>query len=245
MLRAVIFDMDGVIVDSHPAHREAWRMFLRTLGRSASDAELDFVLDGRKRDEILCHFLGELSKDAMRDYGKRKDEYFRKASLQVKTVPGVLEFMRTLRNAGIATAVATSASESRTRHTLEHLRVADKISVIVTGDDVALGKPDPSIYRLACERLNIAPGHALAVEDAVSGIQAARGAGVNCIGVASHQSSDKLRAAGAAYVIRNFFKLSLPRLERCLLYRAAGRSHGTSGCTAEPSLSTKPRTCPA
>jgi beta-phosphoglucomutase len=216
MLEAVIFDMDGVIVDSHPAHREAWRMFLRTLGRSASDAELDFVLDGRKRDEILCHFLGELSKDAMRDYGKRKDEYFRKASLQVKTVPGVLKFMRTLRGAGIATAVATSASESRTRHTLEHLGLADRISVVVTGDDVAIGKPDPSIYGLACERLNIAPRHALAVEDAVSGIRAARGAGLNCIGVAGDQLADKLRVAGAAYVVENFVNLSLDQLESLL-----------------------------
>src|SRR5271169_569148 len=123
MLEAVIFDMDGVIVDSHPAHREAWRMFLRTLGKAVSDTDLDFVLDGRKRGEILRHFLGELSEAAMQEYGKRKDEYFREASLQVKPVPGVVRFMRRLENAGITTAVATSASESRTRHTLEHLRL--------------------------------------------------------------------------------------------------------------------------
>jgi HAD superfamily hydrolase (TIGR01509 family) len=237
MLEAVIFDMDGVIVDSHPAHREAWRMFMRTLGKSVSDADLDFVLDGRKRGEILRHFLGELSEAAMQEYGKRKDEYFREASLQVKPVPGVVKFMRTLEKAGVAMAVATSASESRTRHTLEHLRLISKVRVIVTGDDVALGKPDPSIYVLACEQLSVNPGNAVAIEDAVSGIQAARGAGLNCIGVASHQSPDKLHAAGAALVIRDFSKFSLRRLERCLLDRGTGRSRSIAACAIEPSLS--------
>jgi len=228
MLEAVIFDMDGVIVDSHPAHREAWRMFFGTLGRSVSDAELDFVLDGRKRGEILRHFLGELSEEAMAEYGKRKDEYFRKASLQISPLPGVLKFMQTLANAGIAVAVATSASESRTRHTLEYLHLVGTISVVVTGDDVILGKPDPSIYSLACERLSIAPGYALAVEDAVSGIEAARRAGLTCIGVASHQSPDKLKTAGAAFVIRDFLSLSLSRLERFLLYHGTIRSPHTA-----------------
>jgi len=243
MLEAVIFDMDGVIVDSHPAHREAWRLFLRSLGRVVSEPELDFVLDVRKREEILRHFLGELSEDKMKEYGNRKHECFRKTALQVKPVPGVLEFVHTLRNAGIVTAVATSASESRTRHTLEHLRLVSEISVIVTGDDVARGKPDPSIYYLACERLNVMPERALAVEDAVSGIQAARGAGLSCIGVASNQSPDKLKAAGAAYVVRDFFSFSFPRLERCLHSDGTNRSRRTLPTLFGRSLPTKPGTC--
>jgi HAD superfamily hydrolase (TIGR01509 family) len=213
MLQAVIFDMDGVIIDSHPAHREAWRLFLRTLGRSVSDAELDFVLDGRKRDDILRHFLGELSEVELQDYGRCKDEYFRKVLLKVKPVRGVVEFVRRLRRARIATGVATSASESRTRHTLQHLHLTAAFRVVVTGDDVAVGKPHPSIYRLACERLKIAPGYGLAIEDAVSGIQAARVAGLTCIGVAGHQSATKLRAAGAAHVVKDFLTLSVAQLE--------------------------------
>jgi HAD superfamily hydrolase (TIGR01509 family) len=213
MLRAVIFDMDGVIVDSHPAHRQAWRVFLCTLGKPVSDADLDFVLDGRKRSEILRHFLGELSDHDMHEYGKKKDEYFRQAALQVEPVPGLMEFVYALQKEGIATAVATSASESRTRHTLEHLRLIDGMNVIVTGDDVVLGKPDPSVYDLACKRLGIAPKDGLAIEDAVSGIQAARGAGLNCIGVARHESPDKLIAAGAAHVIKDFCSVSTALLQ--------------------------------
>src|SRR5437660_9476812 len=177
MLRSVILDMDGVIIDSHPAHREAWKTFLQSLNRTVSDTELDFVLDGRKRAEILRHFLGELSDEQIRELGNRKDDFFKKASLQLKLVPGVVEFLSSVRRSGIFTAVATSASESRTRHTLEGLQLLDKFIVIVTGNDVAVGKPDPSIYSLACKRLNVGPGNALAIEDAVSGIKAAKAAG--------------------------------------------------------------------
>src|SRR6201987_2440949 len=117
MLKSVIFDMDGVVIDSHPAHRQAWKTFLQTLDKTVSDTELNFVLDGRKRSEILRHFLGELSDDQIRELGNRKDEFFKKASLQPKLVPGVIQFLNSVRMSGMATALATSASESRTRHT--------------------------------------------------------------------------------------------------------------------------------
>src|SRR5215471_280013 len=108
MLEAVIFDMDGVIIDSHPAHRQAWKTFLSTVGRLVSDAELDFVLDGRKRDEILRHFLGDLSDEEILQFGNQKDNFFRERALQVRPVAGVLEMVDRLREAEIATAVATS-----------------------------------------------------------------------------------------------------------------------------------------
>jgi beta-phosphoglucomutase len=220
MLKAVIFDMDGVIIDSHPAHREAWRTFLGTVGKGVTDRELDFVLDGRKRGDILRHFLGELSEDEIREYGDLKDSFFRKAALSVKLIPGVVELLDSLRASGIATAVATSASESRCWHVLEQVHLAGEFGVIVTGNDVSKGKPDPSIYRLTCRRLKVKPESALAVEDAISGIQAARGAGLTCIGVASHQSSEKLRSAGAAYVVENFLRLSLTHLKALLPSRS-------------------------
>jgi beta-phosphoglucomutase len=216
MLQGVIFDMDGVIIDSHPAHREAWKTFLRTLDKTVSDTELDFVLDGRKRSEILRHFLGELSDSEVLELGNRKDELFRKAALQVKPIPGVIELIDGLRGARIATAVATSASESRTRSTLDSLGLADKFDVLVTGDDVTLGKPDPSVYRLACRRLSIAPSDTLAIEDAESGIQAANGAAISCIGVAVHRSREKLLAAGAAHVVEDFIGLSVAELDALL-----------------------------
>ena len=222
MLKAVIFDMDGVIIDSHPAHREAWKTFLATVGRPVSDAELDFVLDGRKRGEILRHFLGELSDDEVRGFGERKDEFFQRQALQVRLIAGAIDLISKLADAGIATAVATSASESRARHVLEQLLLDDKFRVVVTGNDVSKGKPDPSIYRLACQRLKVLPAYTLAIEDAVSGVEAAVCAGLTCVGIGGHQTPEKLRAAGATHVLENFIDVSPASLEALLPWRPKG-----------------------
>lgn len=213
LLLGVIFDMDGVIVNSHPAHRRAWRQFLQTLGRNVADRELDFILDGRKRRDILSHFLGPVSEAKLVEYGKRKDEFFQQSAAEVKPIPGITEFLIDLNENGIVAAVATSASEARTRSTLERLQLRNYFSVILTGNDVENGKPDPAIYRLACRRLNVLPECVLAIEDAVSGIQAARGAGLKCLGVASDRNAEKLRGAGAIRVIRSFAGLSLKELK--------------------------------
>jgi len=218
-LQAVIFDMDGVIVDSHPAHRKAWRQFLRTFGREVSDIELDFILDGRKRADILRHFLGEVSEAEILDYGKRKDDFFRHSFSEVNLLPGVTELFDQLSSRGIAIAVATSASENRTRSTLDRLHLTERFSAIVTESDVVFGKPDPAVYRLACRLLDVGPRHALAMEDAASGIRAAKAANLVCIGVADRDRSGILSAAGADHVMENFIDVSVDRLEAILARR--------------------------
>jgi beta-phosphoglucomutase len=213
MLRGVVFDMDGVIIDSHPAHRLAWKSFLRTLGRETSDEELDFILDGRKREEILKYFLGELAPDQIAEYGIRKDELLCRHSEAMQPIPGVVEFLDCLSEAGIRMAIATSASRRRACGTLEELNLACSFHTIVTGDDIRSGKPDPAIYQLAAERLQESPECLLAVEDAVSGVKSARAAGIRCLAVGPAQRADLLRAAGADPVIPDFRSFSLSQLE--------------------------------
>ncbi len=212
-LRGVVFDMDGVIIDSHPAHRKAWRKFLQSMGREVTDEELDFILDGRKRSEILRHFLGNLSEAELEAKGKCKDQFFQDLELEVKPIRGVIEFLRSLRSRKIAIGLATSASESRARSTLERLGVADLFGVIITGGDVPNGKPDPAIYRMTCERLNLMPEDVIAIEDAVSGVRAAKGAGLRCVGVCGHEAPDELIAAGADCIIEDFHGVSKAKLE--------------------------------
>ena len=209
-LQAIVFDMDGVIVDSHPAHRSAWREFLNTLGRDVTESELDFVLDGRKRKDILVHFLGQLTEEQLGEYGKLKDELFWRAASAVVPIPGVFEFIECIRRAGIPMAVATSAGASRTQSILARLGLLAHFTAIVTGDEVPEGKPNPHIYRLACVRINCPPEAAVAVEDAPSGVRAAKGAGLKCVGIAGNQPEEKLTAAGADSVVRDFLNLSLP-----------------------------------
>lgn len=215
-LSAVVFDMDGVIVDSHPAHCRAWKEFLLLFGKNVSDNELNFVLDGRKRNEILSHFLGPLTEEQLKAYGKLKDEFFWRTTSEIVPIPGVLEFIENIRKAGIALAMATSASAKRTCSTLERLGLLPYFAAIVTGDDVRDGKPHPEIYQLACKRANFSPSDVVAIEDAPSGVRAAKSAGLKCLGIASAQSDRALTAAGADYVLADFVSLSLARFQSIL-----------------------------
>jgi len=212
-LSAIIFDMDGVIVDSHPVHRRAWQRFLKQLGRDVSEKELDFIMDGHKRADILRHFLGDLSDQQIDEYGQRKDLFFQESAQEVQPVRGLVEFVRHVAGEDKPMAVATSASESRTRFTLEQLGLRDYFQTVVTGVDVSSGKPAPDIYREACLRLHVNPKSALAFEDAMAGVTAAKAAGLLCVGVVSHQSASDLTRAGADLTIADFEGLSLEVLQ--------------------------------
>jgi len=214
MCRGVIFDMDGVLIDSHPIHKKVWALFLASVNRPVSDKELDFVLDGRKREEILQHFLGDLSAQQIREYGQKKDEIYSESSRNLGMISGVEEFLSMLAEAGFPMAVATSASFARARGTLDELGILPHFSALVTGNDVANGKPDPEIFVRAAERLKLNPRSLLVVEDAVSGVRAAKSAGMKCLGIAAEGRGEKLRAAGADQVVPDYRKVSLKDVQQ-------------------------------
>jgi beta-phosphoglucomutase len=213
MFSGVVFDLDGVIVDSHPLHKLAWREFLSSVGKQVSEADLDFILEGRRRRDILIHFLGNLSDTEIREYGNKKDEYFRQASSELEPVPGTVELIVKVRKAGLRIAVATSASRHRAQWTLEQLKIADFFEVVVTGDDVVQSKPDPAIYQLAAQRLSISPERLFAVEDSVCGVRSAKSAGLRCLGIGFEKNVHLLLQAGADWVFPSLVGLSISDLE--------------------------------
>lgn len=212
MLSGVVFDMDGVLIDSHSAHKLAWRSFLEEVGREVTDEDLDFVLDGRKREDILRHFLGEMPDEQLIEFGKRKDaQFFRHADL-VTLKHGLLGFLDDLEVHSIARAVATSATSFRAGEMLKRFAIGSRFSVTVTGSDVVKGKPDPAIFRLAGSRLNVPASALLVVEDAVSGVKAAKAAGMKCLGMAGEDRAKLLADAGADAVIEDFAAMTVGRL---------------------------------
>jgi HAD superfamily hydrolase (TIGR01509 family) len=205
--------MDGVIVDSHPIHKLAWRRLVEMLGKQVSDEELDFILDGRKREEILRHFLGDLTEERLQSYGALKEKLFKDIAVEIRTVPGLIEFLDLLERARIPKAIATCSRASRTRWMLSQLKLLNRFSVIITGEDVANGKPDPAVFRTAAARLKSNPEDVLVVEDAVSGVKAAKHAGMRCLGIATPPKAKLLREAGADDVVSDFRGLSLNKLK--------------------------------
>ena len=213
MLKGVIFDMDGVLINSHPIHKRAWKKFFDSLSLEISDGELDFVLDGRKKEDILRHFLGDLPDAQIKEYGHHKEMLFREEALSIEPVQGALEFLEELTRAGIEFAVASCGSKSRVHYILRQLNIHEQFAAIITADDVQCGKPDPDIFRQAADRLGSPYSDLLVCEDAISGVQAAKAAGIKCLGIADHARADELLEAGAERVVANFASTSLPQLE--------------------------------
>lgn len=224
MLKGIIFDLDGVIVNSHPAHKKAWRALLASLGRDVSEQELEFVVEGRKRNEVLRHFLGELSEEEVRRYGVLKDSFFAQFAHEVTAVPGVLHFFERAQTAGLALAVGTSAGRRRAEEMLERLGLRSRLGAIVTGDEVQLGKPDPAVFQIAAEQLGLASRNVLVCEDAVPGVQAAKRAGMKCLAIAANGRRTLLQTAGADWVVQDFMQTSLEQLTALFATKSIGRS---------------------
>jgi HAD superfamily hydrolase (TIGR01509 family) len=196
--------MDGVIVDSHPVHKKTWRKFLESLGKEIDEEHLNFIMEGRKRDEILRYFLGELSDEQVRALGHQKEQLFREESADMKAIDGLREFLRQLSEAKIRLAVASSGSNGRVNYVLDLLDLRHYFQAIVTGDQVKYGKPDPTIFRVACDHLRVRPSETLVFEDSVSGVRAAKAAGMRCVGVATNGIIAILVEAGADHIIPDF-----------------------------------------
>ena len=170
---------------------------------------MEFILEGRKREDILRHFLGDLTQEQVRFYGEQKELLFREEARTIETIPAVREFLNQLRRAFIPMAVATCGGSGRVDYLLGALMLREYFQVIVTGDDVKEGKPDPAIFKEAARRLGQRAENLLAIEDSVSGVRAAKAAGMRCLGIAAPGRAQKLREAGGDWVLPDFLEASV------------------------------------
>ncbi len=214
MLMGVIFDMDGVIVDSHAAHIRTWRKLFLSLGKSVSDAQLDFVRQGIKRQEILRHFLGDLEEEQVQAHCREKDLLFRSEVEKIKLIPGSHAMLEDLRSAGVPTALASCGSTARVHDLLSHLRLRNYFTAVVTGDEVAVGKPHPEIFHKAAQQMDIHPAESVVFEDSVSGVQGAKAAGMKCVGIADRRHASELMLAGADHILPDLSGISWIKVQK-------------------------------
>jgi HAD superfamily hydrolase (TIGR01509 family) len=232
VFKGIVFDFDGVLVDTHPVHMRAWRRFLESVGKAVSEEQLQFVLDGSRRDDILRHFLGELCDEKLIEYGYLKDEIFRKEAADVQPINGLLTFLKDLEDAQLNLSIASSGSRSRVDFLLRKLHLKERFRVVITGDDVARGKPDPALFLRVARDLGVEPFELIAFEDAVSGVKAATSAGMRCIGIAQLDRVSILLDAGANHVVPDFRSLSYSKLRELL----------SNGARSSPSPAAKCKT---
>jgi HAD superfamily hydrolase (TIGR01509 family) len=179
----VVFDLDGLIVDSEPTQERATDEYLAGFGTGIDPGLADDMMGRRVRDltDAIAPRIGLTSEAA---FAGREEVLWRLLEAEpLPPMPGLYGALERLAGAGLPLAVASSGTRAYVAHVLERLGVRDAFAAVVSGEDVANGKPDPEIYLLTARRLGAAPVDCVAVEDAPSGITAARDAGMQVVAV--------------------------------------------------------------
>ena len=187
MIRAILFDMDGVLVDSEPAHAAATNDALRQLGLPEVDAAgYERAFFGRPDHESFAAYFARIGQPANRldDALHLKQEAFARRFLaEVRPFEDGIEALREAHARGYLVAVVTGARRSELLLVLERFSLGELVDTALSADDVERGKPDPLPYLMAAQRLGIDPDACLVVEDTPAGVEAARAAGMTCLAV--------------------------------------------------------------
>lgn len=221
--RAVIFDADGVLVDSYRAHFEAWKTMGRELGEDLTEAR--FVSTFGMRNEDLMHLLWDVvvPEADIPAWSDWKEAKYREILLQdFPAMDGAVALIDALRAAGFRLAVGSSGPPENVAVCIRGLGREDAFDATVTGAEVSRGKPDPEVFLKAAAKLGVPPARCAVVEDAPLGIEAARAAGMAAIGFPS-TGRTREQLATADLVIGGLDELG-PELVRGLIARNAKRA---------------------
>lgn len=192
--QAILFDMDGVVVDNLPYHVDAWLLFCERkdipLTREIFYRELNGM---NSKDTFEWFYKREMSRAEVEVLEEEKELIYRDFYRDhIQPAPGLLEFLNDLRSNGIKTALATSAGPGNIDFIVDGLGIRDQFDAIIGGAEVRKGKPDPEIYLKAAELLGIEPSACWVIEDSLQGIAAGQSAGMRVVGISTSHTPAEL-----------------------------------------------------
>jgi mannitol-1-/sugar-/sorbitol-6-phosphatase len=213
--QAVLLDMDGTLIHSEHVHRAVWQRFFTAWRVEMDDERYAETVMGRRARDVLAQLPGPWRPEDVPRALAALHADVDAAAREVTVVDGAVALIRELAGRGHRLAVVTSGGRGWAQRVLDDvLGVRDALEVVVTAEEVEVGKPSPEGYLTACRRLGVAPAGCVAVEDAPSGVRALVAAGVHrIVGVTTTTSAPALRAAGATETVPDLRPaLALPAL---------------------------------
>ena len=214
MYKAVLFDMDGLIIDTEKHYQKAWIQAAKELGFNMTVKEQLYLRSCTKKyaEPIMQKFFGpDFDYDKVRNRRKEiMDEDLKKFGIEKKPyVDKILDF---LKEEGIKRALVTATHETKAREYLKEIELEEKFDKVICADMVENGKPDPDIYLFACEKIGEKPSDCLALEDSPNGVRSAYSAGVDVIMVPDLSEPDEelnkiiLKSAGSLKDVISFLQ---------------------------------------
>ncbi len=193
-IEAVLFDMDGVIVDNLPYHVDAWLAFCHKKNLNLDRETFFKELNGKNaKDTFEWFYQTALPLEEIKKLEEEKESLYQEIyKPNLKPAEGLLDFIVKLKANNVKTAVATSSGQSNIAFTLDGLTIRNLFDVIVSGHDVTKGKPNPEIYQLAAAKLAVNPANCWVMEDSLQGIEAGLSAGCRVVGITTSHTKDEL-----------------------------------------------------
>jgi HAD superfamily hydrolase (TIGR01509 family) len=208
----LLFDMDGVIVDSNPLHVECLVEFFEKYDKKLSDQEMQEHIFGRRNEEWLRYVFGEdLSKEKIEQYTEEKEQMFRDRAGDMPEVAGLTEFLEEMKRHRIPMVVATSAPKKNMDFILDKLKIRKYFKDFVWSEHVEEGKPHPQVYHLAAEKIGLKNEHCFVLEDSTSGVEAGYKSGSKVIAVTTTHKAEEFDNISLA--IENFQELDFEKLK--------------------------------
>ncbi|GEM45752.1 HAD family hydrolase [Deinococcus cellulosilyticus] len=207
--KGVLFDMDGVLVDNNRFHRQAWKETAKELlGLDLSEHDLDTKVDGGRNPEIQERLTGKkpTPEEAQHLHNFKEDLYRKAAKGNMQEVAGLSAYLQLLQDAGIPYAMVTSADRVNVEFGLTELGLSHAFPLRIMGEDVQNGKPHPEPYLKGAALLGFDPRDCLVHEDAIFGVQSGVNSGATVCALSTTQTEEKLREAGAKWVVRDFLE---------------------------------------
>ena len=194
-IQAVIWDLDGVILDSAEEHRLAWHRMAQEEGLPFTDEQF-WASFGMRNDRIFSMLWKEVPTERIGELADRKEAYYREFIREkAAPLPGAIELLTELRAAGYPQALASSTPLKNIEAISDTLGLHKYLDAFISGESVPHGKPAPDVFLKAAATLHTEPAHCLVIEDAVAGVQAAHAGGMKCIAVMGSRDLPELRKA--------------------------------------------------
>jgi len=211
MIKGIIFDMDGTIVDSLPYHYEAWKIFFKENKVQNFSEKLNEYKGGGTLDLMRTVYGNQYSKKELKKMSEDKEKIFRKIYKgEIKQILGFTKFLKELKSKNIMIGLASNAIRKNVTMIINELEIYDHFDSIICGDEVINGKPNPEMFNETIDRFNINKDECLIFEDSLEGVLAAKNSGIKVIGITSSSSNKVLTDAGCVMSISDYldFKLS-------------------------------------
>ncbi len=204
MLAAILFDLDGTIVNTDPIHYQVWLDMLLEYNVEINEEIYKSNISGRLNPNIIQDLLPHLSVEERKQFAEEKEARFRNQASSLEPINGFAQLLDWSKKHHLKRALVTNAPRLNAYFMLEALQLKEAFDIIILAGEEKAAKPDPTPYKVALERLGVNPEEAIAIEDSASGIRSATTAGIRTFGMASTQTPEALEEFGAFMTISDF-----------------------------------------